>query len=76
MGQNGTRPNETGPYTVADLQVILGLGRNEIYAACRRGEIPSHRIGRRLVLPRAMIDAWLLGQDRAISSTATSPPRR
>lgn len=32
---------------------ILGIARNSAYAAVERGEIPSIRIGKRLVIPTA-----------------------
>jgi excisionase family DNA binding protein len=37
----------------------LGLSRNAAYEAARRGEIPTIRIGRRLLVPRAALDAML-----------------
>lgn len=37
----------------------LGLGRASAYAAVRRGEIPSIRIGKRLVIPLVQLERWL-----------------
>jgi hypothetical protein len=39
----------------------LGLGRAATYAAARRGEIPTLRFGRRLVVPRAALEELLRG---------------
>ena len=39
--------------TVEEVQKGLGLSRNGVYEAIRRGEIPSVRIGRRIIIPRA-----------------------
>lgn len=37
----------------------LGIGRNAAYAAVQRGEIPSRRIGRRIIVPRVAFEKWL-----------------
>jgi excisionase family DNA binding protein len=37
----------------------LGVGKNAIYQAARRGEIPTLRIGRRILVPRAALDRLL-----------------
>jgi excisionase family DNA binding protein len=37
--------------SVDDAAEVLGIGRNAAYEAVRRGEIPSIRIGRRVVVP-------------------------
>jgi excisionase family DNA binding protein len=38
---------------------LLGLGRNGLYDACARGEIPHRRIGKQLRFSRAALLAWL-----------------
>lgn len=43
---------------VADL---LGVGRNSVYEAANRGEIPHRRIGRRLIFSRTAVMEWLQG---------------
>jgi hypothetical protein len=45
-----------------DTGEILGLSRQSAYGAARRGEIPTLRIGRRLVVPTAKL-RQLLGLD-------------
>ena len=37
----------------------LGVSLAAIYAGLRRGTIPSIRLGKRYVIPRAAIDDWL-----------------
>ena len=37
----------------------LGIGRNQTYEAAGRGEIPTIRIGRRLLVPVAALDQML-----------------
>lgn len=48
---------------------LLGLGRNASYDAARRGEIPTLRIGQRLLVPvPALLD--LVGFDRTAGLAA------
>lgn len=37
--------------TVEEAAELLGVGRSSAYEAARRGELPSMRLGRRLVVP-------------------------
>jgi excisionase family DNA binding protein len=37
----------------------LGIARNQAYEAAKRGEIPTIKIGRRLLVPRAALDRML-----------------
>ena len=52
-----TKQNVT--YSPGDLARLLGIARNGVYSALRSGKIPHIRIGRRFVIPRAAVDAWL-----------------
>lgn len=45
------RPTLTVPETAA----LLGLSRNSAYEAAERGEIPTIRIGRRILVPTARL---------------------
>lgn len=44
---------------VAEAAKLLGLGRNTTYTLLRSGRLRSVRVGRRLVIPRSEIDAFL-----------------
>ena len=46
--------------TVKEGAKQLGLGINQTYAACERGQIPSIRFGRRWVIPASAFEKWLL----------------
>ena len=48
---------------VAETARFLRLGRNAAYEAIRRREIPSIRIGRRLLVPRQALERLLAGGD-------------
>jgi excisionase family DNA binding protein len=45
--------------TVEEAAGILGMGRSAAYEAIRRGEIPSRRLGRRIVIPVPLLLEWL-----------------
>lgn len=45
--------------SVEEVAPMLGLGRSAAYEAARRGEIPSRRLGRRVVVPVPALLEWL-----------------
>jgi excisionase family DNA binding protein len=47
--------------TVAEAAEFLGIGRSAAYEAARRGEIPSLRLGRRVLIPQRAL-SLLLGE--------------
>ncbi len=47
--------------TVRETARILGIGRNSAYEAVRTGTIPSLRIGKRIIVPRAVVERMLSG---------------
>ncbi len=49
--------------TVDEAAKALGIGRGLAYEAVRRGEIPTVRIGRRLLVPRVALERLLAGQE-------------
>lgn len=49
--------------SVADAARILGISRNHAYKAVARGEIPSIRIGGKILVPRQALREMLLGKN-------------
>jgi excisionase family DNA binding protein len=47
--------------TVTEAARVLGISRALAYELVARGELPSLRLGRRLVVPRKAVDALLEG---------------
>lgn len=47
--------------TVREVSSALGIALNQTYEAIHRGEIPSIRIGRRLVVPKVAFERMLAG---------------
>lgn len=45
--------------TIAEAAQRLGIGRNAAYEAAERGDIPSIRIGKRILVPLAALDRML-----------------
>jgi excisionase family DNA binding protein len=45
--------------TIEQAAMLLGLGRTAAYDAARRGELPTRRLGRRLLVPVPALLAWL-----------------
>jgi excisionase family DNA binding protein len=46
-------------YSVAELVRLSSLGRQVIYDALGQGALRAKKLGRRTVIPRAEVDAWL-----------------
>jgi excisionase family DNA binding protein len=47
--------NEPLTLTVEEAAKLLGVSRGTAYEAARRGELPTIRLGRRLLVPRARL---------------------
>jgi excisionase family DNA binding protein len=48
-------------FTVDEAGTILGLSRASAFAAVSRGDIPSIRVGKRLIIPRRALEKMLGG---------------
>ena len=46
-------------YTIAEAAEMLGIGKNQAYQAANEGELPTIKIGRRRLVPRAALDRML-----------------
>ncbi len=49
-------------YDIPEAGKKAGLGRNASYEAARRGQIPTIRLGSRLLVPKKKWDAILAGE--------------
>ena len=45
--------------TVPEVAQYLRIGKSEAYALAARGELPVLRIGRRVIVPRDELTAWI-----------------
>ena len=48
--------------TVEEAAKELGIGRNQAYEAAHKGEIPTVKIGRRILVPRVAFERMLSGE--------------
>jgi excisionase family DNA binding protein len=64
-------PRSKPTLTVDEVSSIIGCSRSSAYEAVRREQIPSLRIGRRLLIPTAKLREMLAGESE---TTAPEPP--
>jgi excisionase family DNA binding protein len=57
--------------TVDEAALILGVSRNSAYQAARAGELPTIKIGKRLLVPRIAFEKMFEGAGHKASSEAT-----
>jgi excisionase family DNA binding protein len=55
---------ERQTYSVPEAGEIVGLGRSSAYQAAARGDLPTLRIGKRLLVPRKALENLLEGDAR------------
>jgi excisionase family DNA binding protein len=53
---------ERKTYTIEEAAHLLGVGRNQCYEAARSGSIPTLKIGKRILVPKAALDRMLAGE--------------
>jgi excisionase family DNA binding protein len=58
--------------TIPEAGMILGISRNSAYEAARTGEIQTIRVGKRLLVPNAALEA-LLGEPLPSSWSCSDP---
>jgi excisionase family DNA binding protein len=56
---------QSDTYTVPEVGRRLGIGRKQAYDAAKRGDIPTIRIGRRVLVPKPAFERWLLDPQSA-----------
>jgi excisionase family DNA binding protein len=59
--------------TVSEAAVLLGLSRSSAYRAAERGELPVIRLGGRMCVPVARLQA-LVGLTQQATTTQPAPP--
>jgi excisionase family DNA binding protein len=60
-----TTPPERRVVTLDEAAAILRISRGSAYGAAKRKEIPTIRIGRRLLVPAAALERMLAGNTAA-----------
>jgi excisionase family DNA binding protein len=49
-------------YTIGQAAKILNVGRNTAYEAAKSGQIPTIKIGKRILVPRVAFERLLAGE--------------
>lgn len=50
-------------YSISEVALALGISPSTAYRLVRSGDIPSRRLGRRVVVPKRMLDEWLADRE-------------
>jgi hypothetical protein len=61
---NKSKDSQSETVSVRELQLLLGsdkISLNALYRAVKNGDVPSVRIGTRLLIPRRWVDTKLRG---------------
>ncbi len=62
MEHNMKRIEERKTYNIEEAGRMLGVGRNQAYEAAKSGQIPTIKIGKRMLVPKAALDRMLAGE--------------
>lgn len=54
-----SHPVDRLTYTVDEAAQLLGISRNSAYEAARTGDLPTIRVGRRILVPRSRLEELL-----------------
>lgn len=46
-------------YSVKEAATVLGMTADAVYNAVHRGDVPSFRVGRKILIPKARLDEML-----------------
>jgi excisionase family DNA binding protein len=67
-------PLEDRPITLTpgETAELLRIGRSATYSAIARGEIPSVRVGHRILIPRPALERWLAGGNDSNGDTGAA----
>lgn len=52
---------KSATYRIDEAAKVLGISRNKCYEAAKSGQVPTVRIGKRLLVPKVALDKLLNG---------------
>lgn len=50
-------------YSVPEAAALLGISSWAAYEAIKKNELPHRKVGRRIVVPKVQLDAWLSAKE-------------
>jgi excisionase family DNA binding protein len=56
-------PTERQTLKIEEAAKVLGISRNTAYDAVKSGQLPTVKIGRRFLVPKAALDRMLAGAE-------------
>lgn len=59
MGKEDKITVECLTYNVGTIAKLLGISRNSAYKAALKGDIPSIKVGKRILISKARFEKWL-----------------
>ena len=71
MSENSSTNNGALLLSVTEAAALLGISRNLCYEQINTGQIPHVRIGRRVLVSRVALEAWIARESGA--ETAEAP---
>lgn len=69
--RNLPKPEDRLVYTVEEAANLLGISRSFAYEAVQKGLVPSMRIGRRILVPKAALERFLAAAGDTGTSSST-----
>lgn len=63
-------------YSVVEMGRYLGISRNKAYELVRDGVVPHLKFGKRTVIPKAALEAWLLRETEEQTRRRQDEPTR
>jgi excisionase family DNA binding protein len=61
------RRSRTMAYSIQRLAKVVGVGRSTLYAEIAAGRLIAQKVGRRTIVTRANVTAWLRGLPNLLS---------
>lgn len=58
--------------SIPEAALLLGLSRNSVYAAAERGDLPTIRLGRRILVPVGPLQALVAAASTPTSSSTST----
>lgn len=70
MAKGKATSSERLTYSVPEAGALIGVGRNQAYEAAKAGQLPTIKIGNRILVPRAALNELLANPSRQPAKAA------
>ena len=62
-------------YTVSEVAERLGIKPRTVYAWAEHGQLPTIRVGKRVLVPAAALEQWLYDQTKTVTQITSPVPK-